>query len=181
MKVELVPDFPVDDATCKEHTGKTFGEWADLLAADPNLAGKRRDAINWVWDQVGRSPQQAWWGTTIWVEYERKIGRTQKDGLFQGYNICNTKSIKASAEAVQQALLPYFENVVRVREGKDIRAIWHTPGVPNPTQVDVMLAFKDGKTGVNINHDRIQTREEADGLRRAWGEVLNKVKAELES
>ncbi len=34
-----------------------------------------------------------------------------------------------------------------------------------------------GKTTINCYHKRIATRAEADGLRRAWGEALDRLKA----
>jgi hypothetical protein len=34
---------------------------------------------------------------------------------------------------------------------------------------------------VQVTHDRIQTREEADGLRAGWGEALDRLKAYLEA
>ncbi|MBL8230120.1 MAG: SRPBCC domain-containing protein, partial [Bryobacterales bacterium] len=46
--------------------------------------------------------------------------------------------------------------------------------------VDVVFQAKGTKTGVIVTHDRIQTRAEADGLRRAWGEALDRLKQMLE-
>ena len=50
-----------------------------------------------------------------------------------------------------------------------------------PTQVDVQFQDKGkGKTGLLVNHTRIQTREEADGLRAAWAKALDQLKAVCE-
>lgn len=38
-----------------------------------------------------------------------------------------------------------------------------------------------GKMGILVNVDRIQTREEADGLRSAWLEALDRLKTKLEA
>ena len=47
---------------------------------------------------------------------------------------------------------------------------------------DICVALeKAGKTGITLNHGRIQTRAEADGLRRAWGEAFERLKKKLES
>lgn len=181
MNVHLQPDFPVTDTACQEATGKTLAEWSSAIGANPGIADKRRDAINWLWDQVGRSPTGAWWGTTIWVEHERRIGRTKKDGLYEGYSICSTKTIAAPMARVQEELSKRVGNVTRVREGKDIRASWRTPGVEHDTEVEVLLADKGGKVAITLNHSRIQTRDEADGLRRAWSEELAALKADLEA
>ncbi len=180
MNIELTSDFPVNDDACKAATGKTLTEWAELIAANDEIASKRRPAISWICDQVGRGVKDVWWATTIWVEYERATNRTQKDGLFEGYSICSTKTINAPISKVMAALLPHFPNVTRVREGKDIRAVWQTPGVAHETPIDVAFTDVKGKTGVNIMQSRMQTREETDGMRAAWAAVLDQVKKDCE-
>lgn len=193
MKVTLSSDLPVTPEACQQATGKTFSEWfADL---ESQCAGKgRRDSIQWLYDQTGRG-KDVWWPTTIWVEYERSKGVVnKKDGLGEGYNICVTKTIKAGAQAVYDAMAggamegqPYADESgntgtwVRLRSGKDIRLTWMTNGVKTQTTVDAAFTEKDGKTGITLLHNRIQTREEADGLRAAWGEALSQLKAMLES
>lgn len=206
MIVELKSEFPVTDESCAEATGRTFAEWAEALDAE-GFAGKRREAIRWLYDLTGRGAD-VWWPTTIWVEYERRRGVVnKKDGLAEGYNICVTKSVAASPEAVFAAFTREAELAwlgvaagtgavedgvyaddggnsgvwLRLRPGKDVRLSWRTAGVGTQTQVDA--AFVDsgkGKTGVTLNHARIQTREEADGLRRAWGQAFERLKAQLE-
>ena len=183
MNVELRPDFPVTDDACREATGKTFAEWSDAIHARPELEGKRRETINWIWDQVGRSPAQAWWGTTIWVEHERKLGRVQKDGRPEGYNICVTKSVAAPADRVLAAIVDSIpaERVVRVREGKDVRATWHTEGMPSATEIEATVKETGGKTALMLNHRRIDSRDEADGLRRAWQARFDEIKRSIEA
>lgn len=75
-------------------------------------------------------------GDHIYVEHERRHGILQKDGRPEGYNICVTKNVKAPVERVLAALVASIppERVTRVREGKDVRATWLTPGTaPRPT------------------------------------------------
>ena len=70
----------------------------------------------------------------------------------------------------------------RVRKNKDIRFTWENPAHSSPTLVDVVFQDKGkGKTGVMITHDRIQNREEADGLREGWASALGRLKALLEA
>jgi hypothetical protein len=90
MEITFAPDFPVDDASCRAATGKTFDEWAALLDAQ-GLAGKRREAISLMYDATGRG-KDVWWPTTIWVEIERRRGVVRKDGRGEGYNICCTRA-----------------------------------------------------------------------------------------
>lgn len=200
MKVTLQSDQVIDDATCKAVTGKTLAEWIGILESKPDLTKSRRDAINWVLDEFGRG--DFWWPTTIWVEYEAKNGIVKKDGRPEGYNICSTKSIAAPMEKVFAAfhadgLADWFGKatadgdgmidesgnritVVRVREGKDHRWGWRTAGTDQDTEIDIMLAEKGGKVGITLNHNRIPSRAEADGLRAAWAESLTRLKSLLE-
>ena len=152
---------------------------------------------------MGKDP---WWPTTVWVEHERLRGIVQKkDGLGEGYNICVTKTLAAPQEAVYRAFTdpavagwlglqqPAVDGAayvdedgnrgtwLRLRPGKDVRLAWTTAGVSTPTQVDVAFADKgQGRTGITLNHQRIQGRAEADGLRAAWTAGLDQLKRELE-
>jgi hypothetical protein len=47
--------------------------------------------------------------------------------------------------------------------------------------VDVAFAAKGSKTGITLNHTRIQARDEADGLRAAWTAAFDRLKTALES
>jgi uncharacterized protein YndB with AHSA1/START domain len=200
MKVELKSEFPVTNEACFAATGKSLDEWFKL----PELQTMtRRDAIHLLYDMNGRG-KDVWWSTTIWVEYERFKGLVKKDGLYEGYNICSTKSVKASAEDVYEAWTDaskcgwfggsasavegatFFDDGgnegtwLRLRPGKDVRIAWKTKGKENPTQVDAAFVEKDGKTMITVQHSRIQDREEADGIRAAWSDALAKLKLQLE-
>lgn len=180
MKIELASDHPLTDEACKKATGKTLTEWSDEISARPEFHGRRRDAVNWIWDQTSRSVEGAWWGITIWVEHERRIGKIQKDGRIEGYGICSTKTVAAPIDQVMSKMAEHIPNVIRIREGKDIKAKWQTPGVTDETDLDVIFVEKNGKTGITLNHNRIQTREEADGLRKFWSATLDDIKKGLE-
>ena len=56
-----------------------------------------------------------------------------------------------------------------------IRLVWKDASAPG-TPVEIKLQAAAGKTTVMVTHDRLQTREEADGLRAAWGEALERMK-----
>ena len=180
MPVSLKPDFPVTNDACKQATGKTLDEWAEVIGKNPEIATKRREAIQLVADTTGRSVEGIWWATTIWVEYEKRNNRVQKDGRPEGYNICCTKSITAPVEKIQKALESEFKNVTRVRDGKDIRAVWRTDGVDFDTDVDVTMTSAGNKVALALMHKRIETRDEADGLRNYWTERLASIKSSLE-
>ena len=196
MKVELRPDFEVSDESCKNCTGRTLKEWSAALdAASP---ATRRDAVQFLYGEMNKD---AWWPTTAWVEHEKLKGIVQKDGRGEGYNICVTKSIASPIADVYEAftgadLAKWFGDaakfeeagriedgdgnggdMLRARKDKDLRFTWKTAGLDDDSQVDVAFADNKGKTGITLNHGRIQSRAEADGLRRAWGEALTRLKA----
>lgn len=201
MQVDYRPDFPVTDAACRAHTGRSLADWFAAIEA-AGLGGKRRDAIQMVYDETGRG-NNVWWPTTVWVEYERARGVLKKDGRPEGYNICCTKGFKQSptelfphfaTEAAWASWVPGWKGEVvegasftcgtasgtvgRVRPGKDIRLAWNSPGF-GPSEIEVQFNVVGGKTTVNIFHKRLATRDEADGLRRAWGEALDRLKARV--
>ena len=61
-----------------------------------------------------------------------------------------------------------------------MRFSWHDVASGNESLVDLKLTEKNGVAGLVLNHERIQDRGEADGLRAAWGEALTTLKQLLE-
>ncbi len=208
MKVAFTSDFPVTDAACKQASGKSLKDWFKEIDGRDDLQAKRREAIQWMYDTIGK--KDIWWPTTIWVEYERTRGIVnKKDGLIEGFNICVTKTIAAPLAGVYKAwtnsksLGQWFGDSItakvadsgtfddgdghsgeflRVRADKDLRFSWRDPSASAPTLVDVVFQDKGkGKTGLMLNHQRIQNRPEADGLRKAWGEAFDALKSLLET
>ena len=64
--------------------------------------------------------------------------------------------------------------------GKAIRLTWEDEGLTMPTPVEIKFAPSGAKTTVMVTIERLQTRAEADGYRRAWGEALERLKQTLE-
>lgn len=197
MKVELKSDYSVDDAACVAATGKRISDWFGVLDGQSGIG--RRDAVQLLYAQMDKN---IWWATTVWVEYEASKLILKKDGRAEGYNICATKTIAAPLAEVFTAFTPeglagWFGAVsgsgtltdesgnefepTRVRANKDHRWKWRTAGIEHPTDVDIAFAEKGGKIGITLTHNRIQDRAEADGLRAAWSEALNRLKARLEA
>jgi uncharacterized protein YndB with AHSA1/START domain len=203
MKVANKPDFPITDAACKKATGKTLKQWfKELDAMDGLKKGRRACAQHIYTKELG-----AWWPTTIYVEYEAQHGVTKKDGLAEGYSICATKTINAPVAKVyktwtnaakftemfgdggKQAVKVDGEiscksgckgTFTRIRPDKDLRFKWEHKGCTAPMQVDVQFQDNKGKCLMNVMTSRIQTRAEADGLRNAWADALNRLKAMCE-
>ena len=204
MKSTFKSDHPVTNEAAKGATGKTLDQWfAELDKADGLKLGRRE--IN---NRLYAQKLDPWWCATIAVEYEKHHDLRKKDGLFEGYFICATKTIAVAPADVFKAwssgteLSKWFGGAtkadvkdggsfqnkdgdkgtfLRVRENKDLRMTFETGGTSAPSQVDVQFQDKGkGKTGLLVNHSRIQTREEADGLRAAWAQALDQLKTTCE-
>jgi uncharacterized protein YndB with AHSA1/START domain len=205
MKVERRADHAVSDTSCKGATGKTLAEWFKTLDAQGGVALGRRSLSHWLLDDLKIEP---WWSTTIVNEYEIARGDLAKDGKPKGYSICPTKSIKADAKtcfgafATGKALDAWFgakhdvdmrdgghwrnsdgncAKIKKVNPGKNIRLLAEDEGLTWPTPVEIKFEAKGEKCTVMVSIERLQTRAEADGYRRAWSEALERLKATLEA
>ena len=204
MQVTLKAEHPLSEV--KSATGKTWDEWFSILDKRGGIAKGRRDIGNFLYAEC---KLDIWWCATINVQYEAARGAVEKDGRPKGYMICVTKTIAApvdkayAAWATAEGLNDWFSKknkaevadggsysnadgdmgvFKRVRKNKDLRFTWENPAHISPTLVDVVFQDKGkGKTGVMISHDRIQNREEADGLREGWGQALDRLKSLLEA
>lgn len=205
MKIELRSDQPLDDASAQAATGRSLGEWFALLDAFGGPGKGRREIGNHLYDTYKLDP---WWIATLNIAYEAAHGLHEKDGRPKGYTICVTKSIKATPQACFDACasavaldrwlgpghaLDFREggtlrnadgNAATIRKialGKSIRLLWTQADAAGDTPVEIKCQPAGAKTTVMITHDRLQTRAQADGLRRAWGEALERLKALLEA
>ena len=203
MKIALQAEKPQDDASAKEDTGRTLPEWFALIDALGGVDLGRRAIGQHLYDTCKLDP---WWIATINIAYEAARGAVEHDGHPKGYTICATKSIAATPQACfdafasADALDRWFGpgNEIDFRDGgawgnddgnravlrkctpgKSIRMVWHDPEAGPNTPVEIKFQPSGAKTTVMVTHDRLQTREEADGLRRAWGEALERLKERI--
>ena len=204
MKVERKADHAVSEASCKEATGKTLAEWFKALDKHGGIPLGRRELSKWMEHEHGLS---TWWAATVTHEYEIARGDLAKDGKPKGFSICPTKSIKASpkecyaAFATTNALDQWFgpkhdldlregghwrngdgnrASIRKVNAGKNIRLIAEDAGLTLPTPVEIKFTPNGANCTVMVAIERLQTRAEADGYRRAWGEALDRLKAHVE-
>jgi uncharacterized protein YndB with AHSA1/START domain len=202
MRIELRPDHAIDTAVAA--TGKALPQWFAEIDAWGGAALGRRDIGQRLLDGYKLDP---WWVATLNIEYEAAKGIVERDGRAKGYTICATKSLKAapdvcydafaSAAALDRWLGPghalEFRDGGALRNGdgnqalirklspaKTIKLVWQQPDAAPDTPVEVKFAPAVAKTTVMITHERLQNRADADGLRRAWGEALERLKAVIE-
>jgi uncharacterized protein YndB with AHSA1/START domain len=205
MKPVPVDSPAVTDAAAKQATGKTLQAWFADLDAFGGVGAGRRALIQHIHAATGKND---WWATTIVVEYEKARGALEKDGAPKGYSICCTKTIAAPVASVFAAFgdagtlnrwlgpktqVAFEEggllrngdgnraSFTRIRAGKDLRLDWDSNGLAAGSKVEVLFADKGkGKTGITLNHLRIQERRDADVLRACWGAALDVLKAHME-
>ena len=203
MQIILKTEHPL--AEVKAATGKNWDEWFSILDKRGGIPQGRRSIGDFLYKECKLDP---WWCATINIEYEAARGAVEKDGRPKGYMICVTKTIavpvdkafaawgsaerlnewfatKTSAEVADGGRYSNEDGDTgtfkRVRKNKDLRFTWENPAHNPPTIVDVVFQDKGkGKTGVMITHDRIQKREQADGLREGWARALDRLKSLLE-
>ncbi|NUL82722.1 MAG: SRPBCC domain-containing protein [Armatimonadetes bacterium] len=188
MNIQLQPDKPM--SAIKEETGRALDDWFDLLDKEVGIDAGRRKIIEHLYVN---HKVDAWWATTINIEYEARHNRVEKDGRPKGYSICVTKTIACDLTAAYKTWLdPKAQErwlggalpgaIKRERENKDLRYDWQHPDCQPGGVVDVVFQDKGGgKTYVMVTHDRLQGRPEADGARVAWGDALNRLKSMLEA
>lgn len=198
MKVDYKAHREVSSAGSKEATGRTLDDWFAELDARGGPSQGRRAMTEWLFEDLDID---AWWATTLVVEYERSRGLVEDDGLPKGYNICVTKTISADTELVFAQFMDtswWLGKPVRVAEdgpfndgqghtgvfkklseGRLLRFTWnganHHPG----EIVEIKLTAAGPNTSIVLSHDRLQTRVAADGMREAWTRVLNTLKGRL--
>jgi uncharacterized protein YndB with AHSA1/START domain len=204
MRVERKADHAVSESSCKSATGKSLAEWFKALDKHGGVALGRRNLSKWIEHE---HQVELWWATTITNEYEIARGDLAKDGKPKGYSICPTKSIKASpkdcyaAFATAKALDGWFgpkhevdmrdggqwrngdgnrATIKKVNAGRNIRLLAEDDGLTMPAPVEIKFTPNGANCTVMISVERLQTRAEADGYRRAWGEALDRLKASIE-
>ncbi len=206
MKPTPLDTPALDDPTVRAKTGQTASQWFAHLDGIGGPTKGRRELVQHLYSE---NKLDEWWSTTLVVEYERARGALEKDGKPKGYSICSTKTVAAplarvfaafgDARDLDRWLGPRtrvafedggkLENAdgdratfVRIRAGKDLRLAWERAELAPGSQTEVLFADKGkGKTGITLNHTRIQSRAGADLLRAGWSAAFDKLKALLES
>lgn len=205
MPTTTAPTTKLTDVQCKNATGKTLKQWFAFLDEREALQAGRREATKML---QAEGLKDDWWLITIAAEYEIAKGIVEKDGKPKGYAICATKTINAPIDTVYEAWTTAQQlsqwlgakctidlkvdgqfkcadgqggEFKRIRENKDLRFTWLHDSMSPGSLVDVAFAAKgDTKTGITLNHARIQSRADADALRASWGSSLDALKAHLE-
>lgn len=197
MQVEYVSEQPVTSGAAQAATGRNLETWYAELDALGGPSAGRKGLTDYLFKEKKVNP---WWAVTIAVEFEKLRGAKEKDGFARGYGICVTKSVTATPQQVYDALLDArtwlgagsqadareggaFQDAhghhgvfKKLNPGKVLRFTWQGDRHPGAELVEIKLTASGAKTGLVLTHERLQTRESADGMRAAWGQVLESLK-----
>ena len=201
MKRPALTPRPSDDATLTADTGRDRAAW---FAAIDAAGASGRSAIGRFLQGEKLDP---WWVTTLLVDYEAAKGAKEKDGRPKGYSLCVTKTVAAPVGRVWRAFTEGAElgawfgpdtridpqpggrienadgnraTLTKVRPDKALVFGWDSADMEAGSQVEVLFQPKGGKTGIVVNHTRVQDRAGADAIRAAWEDALVRLKAHCE-
>jgi uncharacterized protein YndB with AHSA1/START domain len=200
MQVQYNSQYSINDVTALQQTGRRLDEWFALLDDRGGPAAGRRALGDVLFKEL---KVDAWWVTTLLVEYEAARGVVEKDRRPKGYNVCVTKSISAAPARIYEALCDAevlfgagakaeFREGGRIDAGaglggvfrkvaaaRTLRFTWEGERHGAAEVVEVKFTPMGAKTSVVLTHDRLAGRPEADGMRAAWAEALERLKAKL--
>jgi uncharacterized protein YndB with AHSA1/START domain len=209
MKVERKADHAVSDHSCKSATGKSLMEWYRALDAHGGVALGRRALSHWLMSD--QKVEAWWSATICAeYEIVRgdlaRDGKPKGYSICPTKTINTSAKACFEAFATDTALNAWFgpghdidlragghwrnadgnrAAINKVNVGRNIRLVAEDEGLTWPTPVEIKFespkSAKGDRCTVMISIERLQTRAEADGYRRAWGEALKRLKAYLES
>jgi uncharacterized protein YndB with AHSA1/START domain len=209
MKVERKADHAVSEASCKSATGKTLAEWFRALDAHGGVALGRRQLSHWLQEEHQMQPW--WSSTVVnEYEIARgdfaRDGKPKGYSICPTKSIKASAQACFAAFADARSLNAWFgggcevnlvdgghwrsadgnrATIKKVNPGKSIRLLAEDPGLTLATPVQIKFEApareKTDRCTVMVSIERLQTRAEADGYRRAWGEALDRLRAFVES
>lgn len=202
MKRVDVEPRAADDAALKRETGKDRAGWFAVLDQSGESG---RSALGKI---LLAAKVDGWWIGTLLVDHARARGIVEKDGKPKGYSLCVTKAVAAPVARVFQAFTTArdldrwfgpgtritaeaggkLENgdgnratITKVGPDKALVMTWETRDLAPDSQIEVLFQPKADKTGIVVNHTRINDPADADATRAAWAKALTKLKALLEA
>jgi hypothetical protein len=175
----------VSDETLAARTGRTRGEWFELLEAWGAADRPHREIARWLSSEHG---VDGWWSQELTVAYEMAIGRRRPGQRPDGFAVSASKTVAVPVERLFEAW---------VDEG--VRAQW-LPGVslllrtatPHRT---ARFDWEDGsmrlavgftakgavRSTVALEHQRLPDAETGERIRALWRDRLEELQRLLES
>ena len=165
-------------------SGIAWEKWLTLLDPYREESHTRiAEAAHQIILEQGKSANPAWWAQGVAAWYEQYIGRRLPGQQADGYFAMNaSKTLALTPEQmlsrwqVLMADIPHPRDMAMTREPQVSRTekwIYWRIGLEDRSHVSVNIQEKPGgKASLTVNHDRIQTQEEAALWRGYWKNII---------
>jgi hypothetical protein len=178
-KASLAPDFAkaagMSDEAVAKKTGKTWSQWVAELDRAGAAALAHKDIAKLLATEFGTPP---WWSQTVTVGYERIRGKREHGQRCDGkYGVNKSKTFAVPIERLWQAFgrcerwLGADHGKLRMSKAtrlKYMRMKWE-----DGTPVNVNFWAKGAaKSQLQLQHDKLATRADAERLRAYWSARL---------
>lgn len=175
---------PTSDEAVVRASGKTYGQWFDLLDTWGGTGHTHTQIARWLVAQHG---VDGWWSQSITVAYERARGMRARHQMPGGFEVAVTRTINVDPERLLEAFtnveirrrwLPEADLRQRpTRATGTARFDWSAP----TSRIVVVVADKgSGKALVSVTHERLPDAEAAGREKTAWRERLGTLRSYLE-
>ncbi len=166
----------VNDDSVRDHTGRGWDEWCDLIDSGPGRSAGHTAIAAWVQDEhrVG-----AWWAQAVTIGYERITGLRLPGQMADGtFTATRSRTMKLDADAVREMLLsetdrqdlfPEHDTVLRSRESAKRVRIAMGGGVAE-FSIDPR---DDGKVKITVAHVSLPDVESMEHWKFYWREWLD--------
>ena len=173
------------DEAMQRGSGKTIGEWLDILDAWGATERRHPEIARWLVSEHGIG---GWWAQSVTVGYERARGMRALHQDPDGFSVSVAKTISATPERVSDAFtdasfraqwLPDAPITVRTaNRGRSARFDW---GDPSSLCGYTLFPKGETKTQIGFGHEKLPDAAVADRLRAMWRERLTALKGLLEA
>jgi hypothetical protein len=173
----------ISDQAILDSTGKTREEWFDFIDQREGKVLSHKEIATMLGEETDISP---WWGQSVTVEYELARGKRKPHEMLDGFQTSKSRTFPVSADILYQAFVDadlrkcwMSDSSFVIRnstENKTVRIIW----VDGTTHVDVYLYPKKNRTQLAINHKKLRDSEQAEKMKKYWGNQFDQLSTYLE-
>ncbi len=175
----------LSDAAVLTATGKDWAAWTSVLDAQGASSWPHADIARWLMDEHGVG---GWWAQSVTVAYERFRGlRDVGQRRGGGYDMNKSKTVGVPFERLKEAFSDPVERAAWVGDLELEPVETRSPSslrfrAPDGRTVAAWFVEKGSdRATVSVQVEGLPTKEDADGLRAAWTERLDRLKTRLEA
>jgi hypothetical protein len=179
-----MPRLHVNDEAVRSKTGKTWHEWFDILSSGSTKSMSHQDMATFLDRQYGLSD---WWCQIILNAFEQHTGTIEQRQRPEGCEISVSKTFPvevkvlyeywSSVEKLSRWLQESGLKVITFTRNRSIRAHWGDG--KSRLSVDFYPKGNDSSQVV-IQHARLGSLEEAEGMQTFWKNQLSRLDRLLE-